>query len=239
MKKNKSINRQVSEMLYKSNYKINESPRYHQVIENDEEFDIVPNEIYEAGDEKEPVVPQNPTAELPPVDPNQPPVDPNQPPVTDPNQPIAPPQEQLPPVGDNQMPFDPNQPPADLAPVISADDIQNEIIRINLDAMKGIHDQLLTLDDMVKAMNTKIDSLSADVEEVREPSNGEKLMNKGEVSYPYYYNLNDYWSGNWFKDKQDEEYGKGIRKLADGTFIADYDDLPKNFGDISKTFSDY
>jgi hypothetical protein len=60
------------------------------------------------------------------------------------------------------------------------------------------------------------------------------------VSYPYYYNLNDYWKDSSFEHKaQEEDFGQGIQKLSDGTFIADFDNLPKNIGNIDKTFTDY
>ena len=106
--------------------------------------------------------------------------------------------------------------------------------------MKHIHDQLKSLDDFVKSIDTKMSVLTADVEEVRAPTNGEKLMAQKNVSYPYYYNLNDYWQDNTFEHKaQEEDFGQGIQKLSDGTFIADFDDLPKNIGNIDKSFTDY
>jgi hypothetical protein len=80
--------------------------------------------------------------------------------------------------------------------------------------------------------------LNAEVEEVREPTNGEKLMSKKDVSYPFYYNLNDVWKGNWFEKNREEENEKGIRELPDGTFIADFDDLPEfSKTDIEQSFS--
>ena len=55
--------------------------------------------------------------------------------------------------------------------------------------MKSIHDQLEELNNITQSLNAKIDTLSSDVEEVREPTNSEKLMSKTNVSYPYYFNF--------------------------------------------------
>jgi hypothetical protein len=120
------------------------------------------------------------------------------------------------------------------------DNIQNEIIKHNTAAMQSIHDKLKGLDSTVVALNAKLDSLNADVEEVREPTNSEKLMSKTNVSYPYYFNLNDFWSGNWFNQKREEEHEKGMRELPDGTFIADFDDLPQQSkNDVQNSFNNF
>jgi hypothetical protein len=119
------------------------------------------------------------------------------------------------------------------------DVIQNDIIKHNIEAMKSIHTQLEDLNAMVQGLNGKLETLNADVEEVREPTNTEKLMSKKNVSYPYYFNLNDFWNGNWFTEKRENEAEKGIRELPDGTFVADFDDLPqKSRIDIQNSFND-
>lgn len=235
MKKNININNHINEIMYRSNYKINESPKYHQVIDSTEEFDKFPNDISEADEEIPPVnAPTKEVASEPIDDPNQaaipvddqPNIDPNQQPTDDPN--IGDP------MGDPAMdtPIIPDEP--------NVDELQNDIIKTNLEALKHIQDKLKSLDDFVKNIDTKISVLSSDVEEVRAPSNGEKLMSQKKVSYPYYYNLNDYWDDSSFKHKsQEEDFGQGIQKLSDGTFIADFDDLPKNIGNIDKSFTDY
>jgi len=233
MKRNTNINEHINEIMFRSNYRINESPKYHQVINANEEFDEFPKEIAEADEELPPVTaPTKEPAPEPAIDPAQaaapaqPPVDPNQPPVDDPNMgdPMG-----YPSMANAMIPEEPD-----------VDELQNEIIKNNLETMKHIHDQLKSLDDFVKSIDTKMSVLTADVEEVRAPSNGEKLMAQKNVSYPYYYNLNDYWQDNSFEHKaQEEDFGQGIQKLSDGTFIADFDDLPKNFGNIDKTFTDY
>ena len=45
---------------------------------------------------------------------------------------------------------------------------------------------------------------------------------------------------NWFSQKREEENEKGVRELDDGTFIADFDDLPSQStsNNISDTFND-
>ena len=133
----------------------------------------------------------------------------------------------------------------------SVDEIQNEIIRYNIEVLKSIHGEIKNLNSTIDALNSRFDELNRDVEEVREPTNVEKLEQQKDVSYPYYFNLNDFWKGNWFE----EHYGAGqteggskygeskeggsIRKLPDGTFVADFDNLPKNsFIDIEKSFHD-
>ena len=65
-------------------------------------------------------------------------------------------------------------------------------------------------------------------------------MSKTNVSYPYYFNLNDFWKGNWFNQKNGEgESEQGIKELPDGTFIADFDELPqKSKIDVQDSFND-
>ena len=107
------------------------------------------------------------------------------------------------------------------------DVIQNDIMRHNIEAVKAIADKLKELDVVIDSFNEKVDMLNAKVKEVEEPTNAEKLMSKKDVSYPYYFNLPDYWRGNWYEQKYAEESGenRGIRQLPDGTYIADFDDL--------------
>jgi len=113
------------------------------------------------------------------------------------------------------------------------------IIKHNIEAMKSIHDQLEQLNSTIQGLNSKVESLNVDVEEVREPTNAEKLMNKTSVSYPYYFNLNDLWQDNWFDQKRATEMEKGIKELPDGTYVADFDDLPqKSKIDIQNSFND-
>lgn len=129
----------------------------------------------------------------------------------------------------------------------SVDKIQNEIIRYNIEVLKSIHSEIKNLNSSIDSLNGRFDELNKDVEEVREPTNVEKLEKKKDVSYPYYFNLNDFWKGNWFEKlySGDKESGDGseqagsIKKLPDGSFVADFDDLPKDsFINIEKSFHD-
>ena len=134
----------------------------------------------------------------------------------------------------------------------SVDKIQNEIIRYNIETLKSIHSEIKNLNSSIDSLNGRFDELNRDVEEVREPTNVEKLEQKKDVSYPYYFNLNDFWKGNWFEDiyggdksnngdgdDGNQESVGSIKKLPDGSFVADFDDLPKDsFIDIEKSFHD-
>ncbi len=209
----------------------------------------------EAGDQQEPLKPGggNPPKE-PTIDP---PAGMTAPPAGLPDEvppdapaggPPAPPEGETPPAGGGTIA---GKPPVDMTATGSSgfgapeagqevDDIQNDIIKHNIAAMQSIDDQLKSLNATVQGLNAKLQTLDADVEEVREPTNTEKLMNKKDVSYPYYFNLNDMWSGNWFNDRREAEHEKGVRELPDGTFIADFDDLPqKSKTDVQNSFNDF
>lgn len=149
---------------------------------------------------------------------------------------------EAPPEGEEGLP---EEEPTEEEP--SVNELQNEIIRHNIDALKSIKNEIESLNNTVNNLNSKLDDLDRDVEEVREPTNVEKLVQQKDVSYPYYFNLNDFWKGNWFEEKYSSggEAGEegnvrgGIKKLPDGTYVADLDDLPdKSFIDIEKSFHD-
>lgn len=207
------IDKKLTEaMLRKANYRIggnlNEAT-YNRLDLSEDEFDEVPETPQEEPKTEEP----NPMDDTTPE--GEPPV-----PEFDRENP-----EELP-IPDEGMG----------EPEPEVDEIQNEIIKHNIEAMKGIHSQIESLTDLIQSLSTKFDVLNADVEEVREPSNVEKLMSQKEQSFPFSYNLNDYWGGNWFQ----EQYGQrddGIRELPDGTYIASFDDLPKqDMMNIEKSF---
>lgn len=225
--KGKLFEEQLRKLKYRIDYKISESPRYQPLIGDNEEFDQLPL-TNEAGDQEDapnpegrtPVEPSNDSS---PAEPPVPAFDQGEEPLSGQPAPNMPPSP--------QSPLD-AQPPL-------VDDIQNEIIKHNIAAMKSIHDQLEMLNSMTQSLSTKVDSLNANVEEVREPTNVEKLMKKTEVSHPYYYNLSDMWSGNWFSEQRAKENSAGIRELPDGTFVADFDDLPQlSKQDIQSSFND-
>jgi hypothetical protein len=216
-----NLSEEIRKIKYRVNYKINESPKYRPLVNSNEEFDEVPKVTNEAGDQEDAEKPGG--GITPPEAPsNDQPIG-----MTDAPTPAFASGETetnaVPPAGGAPIP--------PVEPAQEVDDIQNDIIKHNIEAMKSIHDQLENLNSTVDGLNAKMSELSADVEEVREPTNSEKLMNKTKVSYPYYFNLNDFWSGNWFNEKRDKELENGMRELPDGTFVADFDDLPQ----ISKT----
>ena len=222
----------IRKIKYRVGYKINETPRYRSLVNDNEEFDSVPDSLYATKDGQPVPTSQGITNE-------------------------AGEQEDAPKPGGGEVPSAPSNmdtpantnapapvpafasgdtatdqiaggtPMSPIEPVEKVDDIQNDIIKHNIEAMKSIHDKLENLDSTVQGLNSKLDTLNADVEEVREPTNAEKLMSKKNVSYPYYFNLNDFWKGNWFEEKHKDEVENGIRKLPDGTFVADFDDLPQ------------
>ena len=238
-KKQNLLEEQLKEFRHRVNYVVNETPRYRSLMGTNEEFDEVPVVTNEAGDQEDA---QKPVPE-PPAEPS------NDQPVGDAPIPAfdEPPAE--PAAGD--LPAEPEvsgdlpaeEPVAPAPPAEQAEnqvnDLQNEIIKHNISAMRSIHDQLAGLSKNIDAMNARMEELNADVEEVREPTNSEKLMKQSEVSYPYYFNLNDFWQDNWFDQKRNLGKDKGVRELPDGTYVADFDDLPlASNADIEDSFND-
>lgn len=246
-KKDLVLEEHLKKIKFYTNYKINESARYRKLVSDDEQFDELPNVNSYAtqsgmpvpqnqsftneqeGDEPEedglaPEIPdtENIASDNAPDVPDF--VEPDQ--EDDPEKPEAE-------MGDDGMNI-PNQDPQQ-----QVDVIQNEIIRHNTEAMKSIYMELQNLNNMVGGLNNELQKLNSDVEEVREPTNVEKMINKKDVSYPYYFNLNDMWDDNWFEQQRNDSGEKGVRKLPDGTFIADFDDLNKPSKiDVQNSFND-
>jgi len=240
---------------HRSGYVISESPKYRPLVTDNEEFDEIPMLTNEAGDEedapKQGQAPPAPSNDLPQnADAPETPV-----PAFDAETGGVPPEgEMTDPMGEpvaGDMPVDPMADPMGApvpeSPENEVDDLQNEIIKHNIEAMRGIHDQLANLDSTLQGLNAKMEVLSSDVEEVREPTDSEKLMNKTEVSYPYYFNLNDFWKDNWFDQKRAQNNGinggdaeeQGMKELPDGTYVADFDDLPqKSKIDVQNSFNE-
>ncbi len=224
-------NNSIEEFKKRVSYKITESARYTSigsVVED--EYDKIPENIYEDDEEIE-------NDEIEPLE-NSP--DDN---TSDINAPIGPPGGGDPVMGgpEEEPGMDPE---AGVEPEKEVDELQNEIIKHNISALKAIYDQIERLNGSVDILNNKLDTLSVDVEEVREPSNEERLMKRKESSYPYYFNLNDLWEDNWFEQSQNnnnsetETETRGIRKLPDGTFVADFDDLNNiSTTDLKKSFN--
>jgi hypothetical protein len=246
----------LNEMIFRMKYKLSESAKYHPIIDETDEFDDLPIELYNTDDGQP--MPSSSSFTNEADNEVAPPIGSKTPTNTDPSteEPMLNdlPAEVPPEGGESAVgaPIsDPmNAPPTDMpdpigTPIAPAtppvDDIQNSIIKHNLAAMEAIASQLSNLNGYVQSLDNKMKILSSDVEEVREPTNVEKLMNKTQVSYPYYFNLNDMWGKNWFNEKRESgsENERGIRELPDGTFVADFDDLPKQSNiDIEKTFND-
>lgn len=109
----------------------------------------------------------------------------------------------------------------------SPDEIQNDIIKSNIEVMKKLNQKITDLEDMAKSLTLQNAKMEREVEEVREPTNVEKLTKRKDDSHPYYYGLNDMWEGNWFQARRDKLGENGIKKLEDGSYVADFDDLPK------------
>ncbi len=259
MEKNeKPLNEHIEEIKRRMKYRINETPRYTPLSED--EFDDLPVEIYatqdgqpvpnprgtdayleEQGNEDEipaPEGPKEPVAE--PSNARAPQVDDI--PEPEGEMPPMPPEEgdEMPPEGGEEVDVDitATEEVPEESPQAELNDIQNEIIRHNLEATKDINTKMEELDSLMSRLDKQFSNLNAKVKEVEEPTNAEKLMNKKEISFPYYYNLNDFWKGNWFEEKRNQMNEKGITQLPDGTFIADFDDLPThNSMDIEDSFT--
>ena len=241
VKKTELSEEYLRKFKHRSGYVISETPKYRPLVGANEEFDEIPVLTNEAGDEEDA---PNPEGQVPPAPSNDVPIQGGEQPPTPPPAPdgeLPPEGEMTDPMGEptvGDVPVDPMADPM-AAPENQVDDLQNEIIRHNIEAMKGIHDQLANLDSTLQGLNAKMDVLSADVEEVREPTDAEKLLNKTNVSYPYYFNLNDLWQDNWFEQKREAEKNGGVKELPDGTYVADFDDLPqKSKIDIQDSFND-
>ncbi|NJO61949.1 MAG: hypothetical protein HC836_28020 [Richelia sp. RM2_1_2] len=131
---------------------------------------------------------------------------------------------------DSSMPVEPTK---------SREEVQNELLHIQVAAMQKLNDKLGELDNMFSLLNNKYEQLNKEVEEVREPSDAEKLKSRKVDSHPYYFNLNDMWQNNYFQSRQDQ-FGTGMIKLDDGTYVADFDNLPKlSDKEIKDSFMNY
>lgn len=249
--KKSNVSEGLEAFKYRVNYVVNETPKYRSLVGNTEEFDEVPAITNEAGEQEDaeklgnmnPPAPSNdqPLEGQPPVPMDAPPGAPVDPMAADPmGDPVAgnvPPDPGVVPPDPMAAPVDPMAAPA--GPENQVDDLQNDIIKHNIEAMKSIYDQLAGMNDNFEAMNARMDDLNADVEEVREPTNAEKLMNQSNVSYPYYFNLNDFLQDNWFDQQRQGEQDNGVKELPDGTYVADFDDLPlKSKTDVQDSFND-
>ena len=145
--KNENLNNlseEIRKIKYRIGYKINESPRYRPLVGNNEEFDNIPALTNEAGDQEPPErigggeEPQAPSNDLPnDVKPASTPV-----PAFDNGNPAEAP------VAGNETSVN----PMGIEPQNQVDDIQNEIIKHNIEAMKSIHNQLEGLNATVQGI---------------------------------------------------------------------------------------
>ncbi|MFW6219864.1 MAG: hypothetical protein ACOC33_03410 [bacterium] len=226
MKDKNNLNEQHLEKIkYRFNYAINETPKYRPMIKDESEFDELPDAVYSTPKQ----------ASLEEVDEN--PQD---------NEEVQDLPDENAPEGEVESPEEPVEVPMGDEPELmgephpeeGVDELQNDIIKHNIQAMKDLNDKIKSLDSYVNSVNTTMSQLSAKVKEVEEPTNAEKLMSKKEVSYPFYFNLPDVWKGNWFDQQREQMQEKGIKQLPDGTYIADFDDLPKySDQDIESSFN--
>lgn len=106
--------------------------------------------------------------------------------------------------------------------------IQNDIIKMNTSALDKMNQEIDKLYQTIDNLNKEMSGFKKEVDNVKEPSDQEKFQERKQDSYPYYFSLNDTWKGSYFDTKSQEnpdEYG--IKKLEDGTYVANFDDLPK------------
>ncbi len=228
IKNPESINEHIDRIKFISDYTINEAK--YSLVDGLEEDDGVPDEIYSS-------TPVSPI----PVREEEPQMGNDGLPVEEPA-----PEGEFPEEGDmgveemgaeeemaveDPMATDPamgmEEPmPEEPAPP-SVDQIQNDIIKTSVSAMQKMNSELNSLESTLSALNSKIDGLSQEVEQVKEPTNVEKLMSRKEDSHPFYYNLNDMWDDNSFQARREVEDSEGMKQLEDGSFVADFDTLPK------------
>lgn len=207
----------IDKLLYKSNYIISESPKYNQILDDLTEDDLLPNDmltpiskndsnVFEANGDENVDTPETPNDEPEMEIPNE------EIPTSEPEVPI-----EQPIVNDSN----------------SVDEIQNDIIRLNISTMKKIHSEIENLNSKIEQLSTNVGMLSSDVEEVKEPTDSEKLLNRKNDSHPYYKGLSDMWGENNFNKRQDQYEESGMRKLDDGTYIADFDTIKNNMIDLN------
>jgi len=259
----KSLNEHIQKIRYISGYRyINESPKYTPLVDGIEEDDTLPtnvvepithndSNVHEAGEENQmpnPAVP-NPsgntgTSAIAPAAPvggdaamagNSPPT--GEEPEGEKG--IGEPNVDVQNADDNTMMSQPI-PDAGIPPQPDKDKIQNDIIKTNINVMKQLNQKITDLETLVNNVNAEHERLQKEVEEVREPTNVEKLMSRKQDSHPYYYNLNDMWKGNWFQARRDEFQDGGMKQTEDGSYIADFDKLPTlSRESVKQSFDEY
>lgn len=208
------MDKHIEKILFRSSYKINEDVKYNKIdssyFEQDDEYSNLIGEDEEGEKDNEELVDD----ELPQEE--------------SPEQSEELPEEE--PISlEDEQPEESSEKSVDL--------IQNEIIKSTISTMNMIHGKLKDLENNVNSLNDKYGKLQADVDDVKEPTNQEKLKSRTKDSFPFYKNLNDVW-----KTERDDGITSddGVLKLKDGTYVALYDNLGDlHAGDINKSFYEY
>lgn len=220
---NKILLEHLNKLKYLSNYVLSETAKYHPVIDGVDEYDKLPENIFLGNhqiNEDDPEIPDTENIggdEMNQEVPEEPSID----------------KPEVNMVANQDLSIDSNQ-------TTNTDILQNQIIQTNIEAMKKLNQKIKELELSLDNVNSVSKNLQKEVEEVREPSNVEKLVNKKQDSHPFYYGLNDMWKDNWFQGRRDETSERGIIKIADNKYVADFDDLPKySQHDIKNSFNSY
>lgn len=236
--KKKSLREHLDRMKYVSGYAINETPKYKELM-GEAGIDGLPEYLKEApsGDTTQAAAP---VGGLPPL-PDENPAGGAPAPAT--GAIPEPPPAAAPVANTGGAPANPEsntnvdisttapaeQPPLEqpalAVPEMSPDQKQNQVMELQLDALRKMSYKIEDLGSAVDSLNKRMEIYSDEVEKVREPSDMEKFENRKIDSSPYYYNLNDLWDNNNFKARMDQ-FSKGYVKTEDG-YVADFDDLPK------------
>lgn len=228
IEKKNSINEHIDRIKFVTNYSINEAK--YTLIDNLEEDDGVPEEIWTDPKSVSPV----------PVQEDEPQMDNEGLPVEEPASVESEMDVEAPVADQTGVEMDASVPMEEPMPEPeqpSVDQIQNDILKTSVSAMQKMNDQLKSLENTLGSLNHKFDNLDKEVEEVREPTNVEKLVARKEDSHPFYMNLDDMWDGNSFQARREVEDSHGIKKLDDGSFVAEFDTLPKyNEQEIKDSF---
>lgn len=222
IEKKNSINEHIDRIKFVMNYTLNEAK--YSLVDGIEEDDSIPDEIWTESPSPVSANDSNIMEDEPQMDNKGLPVDepaPEQPAPEMGTEEMG--TEEMDAVADPMM----GEPMPEPEPEPSVDQIQNDILKTSVSAMQKMNAELQNLESSLSTLNSKIDGLNKEVEEVKEPTNVEKLEARKEDSHPFYMNLNDMWDGNSFQARRQMEDSHGMRKLDDGTYVADFDTLPK------------
>lgn len=221
------LRKQIDRINYIAGYVVNESPTYRPIIDSSS-FDSIPEEFHMKEADAAPSTPE-PAATPVPTSGATAPSSPLSTPAADAAPMPSAPAPEMPQASPPPMPEPPPMQPEPMAaaPVEpSAQDLQKEVMRFQLDAMKKMSQKIDQLEGVISSLNAQQAELHSEVEKVKDPSDVEKFAERKQDSSPYYFNLNDMWNGNTFQARMDNFNSKGIIKTDDG-YIADFDNLDK------------